>query len=155
MSARLSKDVTHRLLPESLTVGYLALVVFAANSLQLAYVLFPELAALTSDVLQRPDGKWAKEPWKLVATPAAAAIVGTVVAKELPYGVVAILLATCAALCIIRLLRSNVSPAISAGVLPIVLGVKSWLYPLCILGDLTCLALVLMLWRRMFMVRTL
>ncbi len=39
------------------------------------------------------------------------------------------------------------APAISAGVLPIVLGITSWLYPLCILGSLSVLTVILLLWR--------
>jgi hypothetical protein len=49
---------------------------------------------------------------------------------------------------VVFLLRSKVAPAISAGILPIVLGVKSWLYPLSVLGSLIVLTLLLIVWKR-------
>jgi hypothetical protein len=132
---------------EALSVTFMAAIVAAANLLQLGYVLFPELGALSSDVLLRPQGKWAKVPWQLIATPTLTAVLGIAVGRIAPYGVIPILFTMVASIGIIRFLRSAVAPAISAGVLPIVLGVTSWLYPLCILGTLTALTALLLLWR--------
>jgi hypothetical protein len=136
-----------RLTAEGLSIAFMSLVVFAANALALFYILFPELGALASDVLERPLGKWAKEPWKLVATPVVTAVIGIAINLNLSYGVLSILVTMVLSLGVIFALRSAVAPAISAGILPIVLGVKSWFYPLCILGTLVTLTLILLIWR--------
>ena len=126
----------------------MALVVAAANGFHLFYILFPELGALVSDVLLRPGGKWAREPWKLVCTPVIGGAIGIVICRYMPYGVVSILTATVLCIGVVFDLKSAVAPAISAGVLPIVLGVTSWLYPACILGSLLILTGILLIWKR-------
>ena len=50
-------------------------------------------------------------------------------------------------LLLLAVLKSNIAPAISAGVLPLVLGIKSWLYPLSIALGLVVLVAILLLWR--------
>jgi hypothetical protein len=53
-----------------------------------------------------------------------------------------------AGLFIIRLLRSDIAPAISAGVLPIVLNERHWMYPLAICIGLVGLVAILKVWQR-------
>jgi len=144
---RLEANSRSQALAESISVLFMAAIVAAANGLHLVFILFPELGALSSDVLLRPHGKWAKEPLKLVATPVITATIGVLISTRLAYGVLAILTAMGAGIAVLFLLKSAVAPAISAGVLPVVLRISSWLYPLCILGTLTALAGVLLIWR--------
>jgi hypothetical protein len=133
---------------EILAVLYIAVITVSANGFHLFFLLFPELGALAADVLVRPNGAWAREPWKLIVTPTVTAAVGIVIGRHLPYGVLGILITMALSIGIIFVLRSSVAPAISAGVLPLVLGVRSWLYPLSILFGLSILAAVLFLWKR-------
>ncbi|MEY4803289.1 MAG: hypothetical protein RLZZ274_2020, partial [Cyanobacteriota bacterium] len=70
---------------------------------------------------------------------------GVLVTRTLPYGPTALILDLAICLLVIRLLRSPVIPAISAGVLPLVLGITSFLYPLAILVGTGGLALIVML----------
>ncbi len=136
------------ILAEALAIVYMAVIAASANALHLFYILFPELGALSIDVLTRPWGKWAKSPWKLVATPTATAVIGIAVSRQFPYGLVSILLIVALSVAVILVMRSTVAPAISAGLLPLVLGVKSWLYPPSILFGLGLLAGLLLVWRR-------
>lgn len=140
---------------EAVAVLYMALIAATANGLHLFYVLFPELGALASDVLARPNGKWAKEPWKLVATPTVTAVAGVLVSRHLSYGAPAVLLIVAVGIGTIFALRSSVAPALSAGLLPLVLGVKSWLYPPSILLGLSLLTVLLLVWRRTLLGRRL
>lgn len=133
---------------EGMAIGYMAAVAAAAVWTGLATLLFPELGALTHDVLARPWGKWARQPGRLVLTPVLTAVVGTIATRHLPYHVLTILLIVCISLAIIRLMRSAIAPAISAGVLPLVLGIKSWLYPPGIAAGVVGLAAILLVWRR-------
>jgi len=133
---------------EVIAVLYIAGIAACANGFHLYFLLFPELGALAADVLIRPNGAWAREPWKLMVTPTVTAVVGIVIGRLLPYGVLGILIAMALSIGIIFVLRSSVAPAISAGILPLVLGVRSWLYPLSILFGLGILAAVLFLWKR-------
>jgi hypothetical protein len=71
------------------------------------------------------------------------------VTRTLPYGPTALILDLAICLLVIRLLRSPVIPAISAGVLPLVLGITSFLYPVAILVGTGGLALIVMLRSRL------
>jgi HPP family len=135
-------------LAEGLSLLYIAFIAAAAVFTGLFYVLFPELGALAHDVMRRPLGKWSSQPLRLIVTPVLTAVAGTLVTRQLPYHVLTILLLTVSSLLIIFLLHSAIAPAISAGVLPLVLHVTSWLYPLSILGGLVLLVALLLGWRK-------
>jgi hypothetical protein len=109
--------------------------------------MLADLAALSHDVLTRPQGKWASQPWRIVLTPTLTAIVGLFVTRHTRYGAISIALVVTASLFIIKLLRSAIGPAISAGALPIVLNEKSWTYPAAIFMGLVGLAATLWIWR--------
>ncbi len=135
-------------LAEALSLLYIAFIAATAAFTGLFYLLFPELGALAHDVMRRPWGKWSSQPLRLIVTPVLTAIVGTVVTRHLPYRVLTILLVTASSLLIISLLRSAIAPAISAGVLPLVLHVTSWPYPLSIFSVLVLLVALLLGWRK-------
>jgi hypothetical protein len=124
---------------------YIAVIALGAELTGFSYMLFPELAALAHDVLKRPNGTWAQAPLLLIITPLLTAITGTLIARTLPYGVIAILLTVGLAMAIIRLLRSPIAPAISAGLLPVTLGITSYWYPASLLFGTTLLALIIRL----------
>jgi hypothetical protein len=145
---RSASQQTERWAAEVMAVVYMAAVAGAATLTGLATLMFPELGAMAHDVLARPWGKWARQPVRLIVTPVATAIVGTIATQHLPYHVLTILLIVCMSFGIIWLLRSAIAPAISAGVLPLVLGMKSWLYPPGIAAGLIGLAGISLVWRR-------
>ena len=112
-------------------------------------LLFPELAALSHDVLTRPQGKWASQPLRLILTPPTlTAVAGLLVTQHAHYGAIPVLLIVLANLAVIRLLRSAIEPALSAGVLPMVLDERHWMYPVAIFTGLTGLVLLLWTWQR-------
>lgn len=133
---------------EAVSILYIALIALLAQTTGLFYILFPELGALSHDILKRPHGTWARAPFMLVVTPFLTAVVGTLATQHLPYGPVSVLTTIGAAILIIRLLRSPIAPAISAGLLPLVLGVSSWWYPPSILVGTVLLATIAVLWAR-------
>ena len=121
--------------------AFLALIVALANGSQQPYVLFPELGALASVIVQRPAGAWARSPLLLCLTPFLTALVGVVITRGLDYGPVSVGLDVALSIAVVRLLRSPIAPALSAGMLPLALGVTSWWYPLSILVGTGLLAL--------------
>lgn len=125
----MTKAAPRRIAAELLALAYIAIVAEVAVATGAFYILFPELGALSHDVFTRPRGSWANAPVLLVITPVLAAVVGTVVTRNLPYGYVSVMLTVVGALTIILTLRSPIAPAISAGLLPLALGVRSWWYP--------------------------
>src|ERR1700753_127226 len=131
-----SKRRAVRCVPELMAVLYMGIVAFAAPARGVSLLLFPELAALSHDVLTRPRGRWASQPWRLIVTPTVTAIFGIFITRHTPYNAGAIVLIVLLSLLTIKLLRSSIGPAISAGVLPMVLGERSWVYPLAIFADL-------------------
>ncbi|WP_321882777.1 HPP family protein [Burkholderia cepacia] len=138
------------LLGELLSLGFLAGVAKAALITGAIYVLFPELGALAYDVFTRPGGVWARAPVMLAVTPVAAAAIGTVIARSMPYGLGAAALSIASAMLVIRILRSPIAPAISAGFLPLALGVTSWWYPVSIAAVTGLLGLLSIIYRHVF-----
>jgi HPP family len=139
---------TAKFLAEVLVVTYMGIIAFAAHLTGIYLLLFPELAALSHDVMTRPRGKWASQPWRIVLTPTLTAFVGLFVTRHTSYGAISIALVVTASLFIIKLLRSAIGPAISAGALPMVLNEKSWMYPAAIFMGLMGLVATLWIWRR-------
>jgi hypothetical protein len=137
-----------RVLAEVLVVSYMGAVALAAHLTGIYLLLFPELAALSHDVMTRPQGKWASQPWRIVLTPTLTAIVGLFVTRHTRYGAISIALVVLASLLIIKLLKSVIGPAISAGTLPMVLNERSWMYPAAIFMGLVGLVATLWIWQR-------
>jgi hypothetical protein len=133
---------------ELVAIVFMGLIAEAAHKTVVTLLLFPELAALSYDVLTRPQGKWASQPLRLILTPTLTAVVGLLVTRHAHYGAIHVLLIVLAGLAIIRLLRSSIGPALSAGVLPMVLDERHWMYPVAICIGLTGLVLLLWTWQR-------
>lgn len=111
-------------------------------------LMFPELGALSNDIIKRPMGTWARAPLMLLLTPLAAAVVGLIIARHMSFGVPAVLLDVGASVLLIHLMRSPIAPAISAGLLPLALGLHSWWYPPAITFGTGLLALLSLIQRR-------
>ncbi len=139
---------------ELLSLFFLAIVGKAALVTGAVYVLFPELGALAYDVFVRPAGVWARAPLMLAITPTAAAVIGTAIARTMPFGLAATTLCIAGAMLLIRMLRSPVAPAISAGFLAVSLDVTSWWYPVSIAAVTGLLALGSVIYRRLLPSRT-
>jgi hypothetical protein len=137
-----------RLAADLLALIYIGVIATVASVTGAFYVMFPELAALSWDVMEQPHGRWASSPMMLALTPPLTGLVGTVVTRTMPYGLVSVMLTVIACIAIVRGLRSPVAPAISAGLLPLVLGVTSWWYPPGIVFGSTLLAAISVPWRR-------
>jgi hypothetical protein len=135
-------------LAEPATALYIGLIALIAQTSGVFYVLFPELGALSHDVLKRPHGVWARAPLMLLVTPLLTAIAGTLIVRHLPYGFPAVLLDVGASVLVIAVLRSPIAPAISAGLMPLALDIRSRWYPPSILIGTGLLAGLSLLWRR-------
>jgi hypothetical protein len=137
-----------RLAAEAIALAYIAVIAEIAFASGAFYIMFPELGALSHDVFTRPRGRWAAAPIMLAVTPVLTGIIGVFFTRELPYGFASVLLTVAGAIAVIMALKSPVAPAISAGLLPLVLGVRSWWYPPGILLGTTLLAGLSIPWRR-------
>lgn len=136
-----------RFVAESLTLLYLGLIAAIASLTGAPYIFFPELGALAHDVFTRPRGTWASAPYFLALTPVVTAVIGTLVTRTMPFGYLSMLLIVGVSVAIVQLLRSPIAPAISAGVLPLVMELKSWWYSPAILLGTALLALLSWGWR--------
>jgi len=139
----------HRFGAELIALIYIAVIAEIAYATGAFYVLFPELGALSHDVFTRPRGTWASAPLLLAITPVLTGAIGILVTRTLPYGYLSVLLAVGGAVALIFALKSPVAPAISAGLLPLVLGVKSWWYPPGVMLGTVLLAVLSILWKRL------
>lgn len=145
----LSKQQRGIVIAEVLAVGFMGMVAAVARGTGVSLLLFPELAALSHDVLTRPRGKWASQPIRMIVTPTLTAMAGLLVTRLAHYAAIPILVIVMASLAIIRLLRSSIAPAISAGVLPMVFDERQWMYPLAIFIGLVGLVVLLLIWRKL------
>ncbi|MCX5947205.1 MAG: HPP family protein [Cyanobacteria bacterium] len=127
---------------------YLALITVIARATHMPYVLFPELGALGWVIFGDARHPWARSPVLLMLTPFLAAVLGLVITRHLPYGPVAVLLDVAGSLLVIGALRSPIAPALSAGLLPLALGIHTWTYPFSILIGTGGLALLIKLRQR-------
>jgi hypothetical protein len=134
---------------EVLAVAFMGGIVAAANNTGLSLLLFPELAALSHDVLTRPRGKWTSQPMRMIATPTLTATAGLFITRHTHYGAAPVFLIVLASLAVLWLLRSSIGPAISAGVLPLALDERHWMYPVAICLGLVALAVLSRIWQRM------
>jgi hypothetical protein len=140
--------LTAGFLAELLVVSYMGAVAYAAHLTGISLLLFPELAALSHDVMTRPQGKWASQPGRIVLTPALTAVAGLFITRHTSYGAISIALIVLASLIVIKMLKSAIGPALSAGTLPLVLNEKSWIYPAAIFLGLAGLVTILWIWHR-------
>lgn len=136
------------LVAELIALIYIAIISEIACATGATYVLFPELGALSHDVFTRPQGTWARSPVLLAITPVLTAVFGILITRALPYGIWSVLLVVGGSVAIVLALRSPVAPAISAGLLPLTIGVRSWWYPPGILLGTTLLAALSFAWGR-------
>ena len=130
---------------DALTACFVAGFSALAQVTGVALLLFPELAALSFDIFRRPNGAWARAPLLLVVTPFLTGLVGTVVTRNLPYGVASVLLVVLIAVLIVRALRSPIVPAVAAALLPLIIGLTSWWYAPSLLvgtGTLAAIAVI-------------
>lgn len=129
-----------RVLGEVIAGAFIGGIAWMAQATGVPYILFPEIGALAYDIFVRPNGTWAKALLMLIATPVITAVYGTFIAQHFDYGLVSVLLIVGGAVLILRILKSPIAPAISAGLLPLSLGVTSWWYPPSILIGIALLA---------------
>ncbi len=132
---------------EALALAFVAAIAALAFHSGVLLFLFPELAALSHDVFTRPRGRWAQQPVRIVLTPVLTGVVGLFVSRHFAYGVLPVCLIVSASLVILLLLRSQIAPAFSAGLLPLALHETEWMYPVAILVGLLALVLLLRLWQ--------
>jgi hypothetical protein len=137
-----------RLAAEVIALIYIGVIASIASVTGAFYVLFPELGALSHDVFTRPRGTWARAPVLLAITPPLAGAIGIAITRTLPYGMLSVLTVVCGSMLLIIALKSPIAPSISAGLLPLVLGVKSWWYPPAILFGTVLLAALASVWGR-------
>ncbi|HVN30274.1 MAG TPA: hypothetical protein VMT64_17370 [Candidatus Binataceae bacterium] len=137
-----------RIAAEGIALVYIAIITTTANATGAFYVLFPELGALSHDVFTRPRGKWANSPMMLAITPVLTGAIGIAVTRSIAYGFASVLLNVIGAIAIVLGLGSPVAPAISAGLLPLVLSVTSWWYPPGIAFGTVLLAGLSTIWKR-------
>jgi hypothetical protein len=138
----------YRLAAEAVTLAYIAIIAETAFVTGMFFVMFPELGALSHDVFTRPRGTWASAPVLLAITPVLTGIIGIFFTRILPYGYLSVLLTVGGAVAVMLALDSPVAPSISAGLLPLVLGIKSWWYPPGIMLGTVLLTFLSIAWKK-------
>lgn len=137
-----------RLLVVGAVLLYVAVIALGAGFGRGYFVLFPGLVAVAYEVLMRPWGRWASQRWRLVVAPASAAVIGTAITIAYGYSPMSVLLDVGLCLLVLIVFRASISAAMPAGLLPLVLEIKTWWYPVSVALGLVVLICVLVPWRR-------
>ncbi|MBD8880832.1 HPP family protein [Rhodanobacter sp. 7MK24] len=130
------------------SIVFIGVIAAAARMTGFDLLMFPELGALSNDIMKRPYGTWATAPVMLVITPLVTAVAGLWITDHLAFGVASVLLDVVVAMGVIELIQSPIAPGISAGLLPLVLQVHSWWYPPAITVGTGALAITGIVHRR-------
>src|SRR5713226_4467967 len=72
-----------RLTADILALIYIGVIAAVASATGAFYVMFPELAALSWNVMEQPRGRWASSPLLLAVTPPLTGLIGTVMTRTL------------------------------------------------------------------------
>jgi hypothetical protein len=113
----------------------LALVVamlLAADVAHARALIFPEGSALAVGVWVLMWRDWHTPRWHLVVVPVLCAVTGIAIERSALAFVPAALIVLTVEMGILVGARSRLAPALSAGLLPVVFGVSSWLYPVAV-----------------------
>jgi hypothetical protein len=103
-------------------------------------VIFPEGAALAFGIVVLRKPQWSASRWRIVALPSLCAVLGHFLAQTTWAPWAGEICAVSGALLALWAMRSRVAPALSAAVLPVVFGVRSWMYPATVV--ITCVVIV-------------
>lgn len=123
-------------------ISLIALITWLSYLFDLPLLLFPEFGALSNVVITRPEHIWARSPFHLALVPALTGCIGVLVLQFFGNGVFPVLLVLSASLLLLNFLRSPILPALSSGLIPLVLGIPSWTYPLSVFLSCTILAII-------------
>ncbi|MDO4217723.1 MAG: hypothetical protein Q4D03_06065 [Bacteroidales bacterium] len=109
-------------------------------------VIFPEAGALCVGLWLMPKGVWNVRSWQIPLLLTVAATIGLIINLLLPIGFeLRFLLAFIIVMLLLRTLRCNMYPVVSAAMLPVLINTTSWVYPTSVL----VISLVLILVRKM------
>ena len=134
--------IKNNLVPLLMMTFLTLLMVFLSEVIGEKEIIFPEIAAIGIGAILAPKQSWNVSPSLMIGSIAFMALVGTSIVRYLsfPY-FVSIILALIIAVFVIAFVGMGFVPAISAGVLPVVLNCGSWVYPLSatLMTSLICL----------------
>jgi CBS-domain-containing membrane protein len=134
-------STTTRIVAEVVVLAFMGLVAFAASKTDLAVILFPELVALSHDVINRPQGKWASQPLRLIVTPTVTAALGLLTYDLVQGTVLAVMVTVLCSITILRRFEVHMPPALAVGLLPFVIKMPNYKFPISVF--LGTIALVL------------
>lgn len=127
---------------EAGSVILIALIAWLSYVSDLPLLLFPEFGALSNCVITRPQHIWARSPYHLAFMPALTGCIGVLVERLFGFGVSQVLLVLISSLLLLSLFRSPIIPSLSSSLIPLVLDIHSWAYPLSVFLSCTILAII-------------
>ena len=121
---------------------FLTLMVAVADASELREIVFPEAAALCVGLWLMPKAVWNVRGWQIPLYLTAAATIGLALNRWLPACFeIRFAFAFVLVMGLLRLVRCNMYPTVSAAMLPVLINTTSWLYPACVLVISTLLAI--------------
>ena len=123
------------------TLLFLTAIAIAAEATGQREVVFPEAGALCVGLWLMPKAVWNVRGRQVPLLLTGAALIGWGLNQLLPVGFeIRFLLAFCAVVVLLRTVRCNMYPVVSAAMLPVLIGTTSWVYPVSVAVLSTLLA---------------
>ena len=123
------------------TLLFLTAMAIAAEATGQREVVFPEAGALSVGLWLMPKAVWNVRGRQVPLLLTGAALIGWGLNQLLPVGFeIRFLLAFCAVVVLLRTVRCNMYPVVSAAMLPVLIGTTSWVYPVSVAVLSTLLA---------------
>lgn len=115
-------------------VVFIGAMALAAALLQQKEIVFPEVGALCVGLWLMPKAVWNARIRQIPLLLTGAALIGLFVNALVPWGFEAkFVIAFIAVVAMLRLMRCNMYPVVSAAMLPVLIGTDSWVYPAAVL----------------------
>ena len=131
------QPISTRLTRYGAALALIVAMVFAAEYCQEKEFIFPEILALAIGFWVTPRPFWHTSRLNIFLTPTLAAVCGVVLMRYSHLPLAAMIVAAYIAVALLLVaVHSRLAPAISAAILPLLIGTTSWNYPLAV-GVLT------------------
>lgn len=115
------------------TLLFLTAMAIAAEATGQREIVFPEAGALCVGLWLMPKAVWNVRGRQVPLLLTGAALIGWGLNQLLPVGFeIRFLLAFCAVVVLLRTVRCNMYPVVSAAMLPVLIGTTSWVYPVSV-----------------------
>lgn len=122
-----------KILRITIVLAIIVAMVAMSQLLAIPQIIFPEAAALSVGAIYLAKDDWIESPWKLAILPPLASLIGVLSIRAGLPNSISVPVLFCLIVISLRLLKSELFPTISAGVLPLIFRISTLYFPISVL----------------------